>query len=104
MATPRWPLAIPDAIRQLEQFDRQPLARRDIGRFFGVDEVRAAPLMRAFGAEFVGHQRTFPPTKLLQQRRPGRPLRLACRAPTFSFDCALPAGQDSLIRRLQNVE
>ena len=105
MATPRWLLAIPDAIRQLEQLEQQPLARRDVGRFFGVDEVRAAALMRTFGAELVGHQRTFPRTKLLQQRRPGRPLRASM--PSSKVLVRLrSAGWSglSLIRRLQNVE
>ena len=35
-AKPRWLLAIPDAIRQLEQLDRQLLTRRDIERLFGL--------------------------------------------------------------------
>ena len=35
-AKPRWLLAIPDAISQLEQLDRQLLTRRDIERLFGV--------------------------------------------------------------------
>jgi len=49
----RW-LAIPDAISQLEQLDRQQLdrqllTRRDIERLFGVGKVRAAALMQTFG-------------------------------------------------------
>ena len=64
---PRWLLAIPDAIQQLEKLDRQLLTRRDIERLFGVGKVRAAALMKTFGAELVGNQRTLPRTKLLQQ-------------------------------------
>ena len=56
----RWLLAIPDAISQLEQLDRQLLTRRDIERIFGVGKVRAAALMTTFGAELVGNQKTLP--------------------------------------------
>ena len=66
-AKPRWLLAIPDAISQLKQLDRQLLTRRDIERLFGVGKVRGAALMKTFGAELVGNQRTLPRTKLLQQ-------------------------------------
>ena len=38
----------------------------DIERLFGVGKVRAAALMKTFGAELVGNQRTLPRTKLLQ--------------------------------------
>ena len=48
-AKPRWLLAIPAAISQLEQLDRDLLTRRDIERLFGVGKVRAAALMRTFG-------------------------------------------------------
>ena len=41
-AKPRWLLAIPDAIRQLETLDRDLLIRRDLERLFGVSKVRAA--------------------------------------------------------------
>ena len=58
---------MPDAISQLEQVDRDLLTRRDIERLFGVGKVRAAALMKTFGAEFVGNQRTLPRTRLLQQ-------------------------------------
>ena len=71
-AKPRWLLAIPDAISQLEQFDRQLLTRRDIERLFGVSTARAATLMQTFGAEMTGNQRTLPRTKLLQQLRKHR--------------------------------
>ena len=71
-AKPRWLLAIPDAISQLEQLDRQLLTRRDIERLFGVGKVRAAALMKTFGAELVGNQRTLPRTRLLQQLKKHR--------------------------------
>ena len=71
-AKPRWLLAIPDAISQLEQLDRDLLTRRDIERLFGVGKVRAAALMKTFGAELVGNQRTLPRTKLLQQLKKHR--------------------------------
>ena len=71
-AKPRWLLAIPDAISQLEQLDRQLLTRRDIERLFGVGKVRAAALMKTFGAELVGNQRTLRRTKLLQQLKKHR--------------------------------
>ena len=50
-ARPRWLLAVPDAIKQLEDLDQDLLTRRDIERLFGVSKVRAAQLMTAFGAE-----------------------------------------------------
>ena len=53
-APPRWLLAVPDAIRQLEALDRDLLTRRDVERLFGVSRARAAQLMRTFGAELVG--------------------------------------------------
>ena len=69
---PRWLLAIPDAISQLEQLDRTLLTRRDIERLFGVSTARAATLMQTFGAEMTGYQRTLPRTKLLRQLRKHR--------------------------------
>ena len=68
-ATPRWLLAIPDAIRQLEALDRDLLTRRDLERLFGVSRARAATLMQTFGAELTGTQRTLPRTQLLRQLR-----------------------------------
>ena len=41
-AKPRWLLALPDAIRQLEALDRDLLTRRDVERLFGVSRARAA--------------------------------------------------------------
>ena len=71
-ATPRWLLAIPDAIRQLEALDRDLLTRRDLERLFGVSRARAATLMQTFGAEMTGYQRTLPRTQLLRQLRTHR--------------------------------
>ena len=53
-AKPRWLLAIPDAIRQLEELDRELLTRRDLEQLFGVSKVRAAQLMATFGAGRTG--------------------------------------------------
>ena len=49
--------------------------RRNIERLFGVGKVRAAALMKTFGAELVDNQRTLPRTRLLQQlkKHRGRP-------------------------------
>ena len=55
-ATPRWLLAIPDAIRDLE-------------RLFGVSQVRAGALMTAFGAGRTGHLLTLPRAARLRQLR-----------------------------------
>ena len=68
-ARPRWLLAIPDAIRQLEALDRELLTRRDIERLFGVSKVRAAQLMATFGAGRTGHILTLPRAELLRQLR-----------------------------------
>lgn len=64
---PRWLLALPDAIVQLEALDRDVLTRRDIERLFGVSKSRAAILMRTFGAGTTGHLRTLPRKALLSQ-------------------------------------
>ena len=71
-AKPRWLLAIPDAIGQLQEHDRTLLTRRDIEQLFGVSRARAATLMQTFGAELAGNQRTLPRTKLLRQLRKHR--------------------------------
>ena len=68
-APPRWLLAVPDAIRQLETLDRDLLTRRDVERLFGVSRARAAQLMQTFGAALTGNQRTLPRTQLLRQLR-----------------------------------
>ena len=59
-AKPRWLLAIPDAIRQLEKLDQDILTRRDLERLFGVSKVRAVALITAFGAGRTGHILTLP--------------------------------------------
>ena len=59
-ARPRWLLALPDAIAQLDALDRPLLTRRDLESLFGVSRARAATLMRAFGAELTGSIRTLP--------------------------------------------
>ena len=71
-ATPRWLLAIPDAIRQLAALDRELLTRGDVEQLFGVSRARAATLMQTFGAELTGNQRTLPRTQLLRQLRKHR--------------------------------
>ena len=68
-AKPRWLLAIPDAIRQLEQLDRDLLIRRDLERLFGVSKVRATQLMTTFGAGRTGPLLTLPRATLLRQLR-----------------------------------
>ena len=78
-AKPRWILAIPDAIHQLNQLDRELLTRGDIEQLFGVSRARAATLMQTFGAELTGNQRTLPRTQLLRQLRKHRS-RAAFRA------------------------
>ena len=70
-AKPRWLLAIPDAIQQLEALDQDLLTRRDLERLFGVSKVRAVALMTTFGAGRTGHLLTLPRAALLRQlRRP----------------------------------
>ena len=68
-ARPRWLLALPDAIAQLDALDRPLLTRRDLEALFGVSRARAATLMRAFGAERTGSIRTLPRPALLRQLR-----------------------------------
>jgi hypothetical protein len=71
-AQPRWLLAIPDAIAQLETFDRELLTRRDLEQLFGVSKTRAAALMQTFGAEPTGNVRTLSRTQLLRRLRAQR--------------------------------
>ena len=73
-AKPRWLLAIPDAIQQLEALDHDLLIRRDLERLFGVSKVRAVALMTAFGAGRTGHLLTLPRAALLRQLRRHRKL------------------------------
>ena len=78
-AKPRWLLAIPDAIRQLEKLDQDLLTRRDLERLFGVSKVRAVALMTAFGAGRTGHLLTLPRAELLRQLRSRHRKRAAFR-------------------------
>ena len=71
-APPRWLLAIPDAIRQLDALDRDLLTRRDLERLFGVARARAATLMREFGAERTGNVLTLRRVDLLRFLRTRR--------------------------------
>ena len=66
-AKPRWLLAVPDAVRQLEKLDRDLVTRRDLERLFGVSRARAAQLMREFGAELAGSSRVLRRADLLRQ-------------------------------------
>ena len=66
-APPRWLLAVPDAVRQLEKLDRDLLTRRDLERLLGVSRARAAQLMRTFGAELAGSSRVLRRADLLRQ-------------------------------------
>ena len=59
-AQPRWLLALPDAIRQLDALDRALLTRRDLERLVGVSTGRAVALMTAVGAGRTGHLLTLP--------------------------------------------
>ena len=68
-AKPRWLLAIPDAIQQLEALDRDLLTRRDVEQLFGVSKVRATQLMTTFGAGRTGPLLTLPRAALLRQLR-----------------------------------
>ena len=68
-APPRWLLAVPDAVRQLEALDRDLLTRRDVEKLFGVSRARAAQLMPMFGAELVGAARVLRRSELLRQLR-----------------------------------
>ena len=68
-AKPRWLLALPDAIEQLEAFDRPVVTRRDVERLFGVSRAWAALLMRRFGADITGHVLTVPRADLLRRLR-----------------------------------
>lgn len=68
-APPRWLLAVPDAVRQLERLDRDLVTRRDLERLFGVSRARAAQLMRTFGAELAGSSRVLRRADLLRQLR-----------------------------------
>ena len=68
-APPRWLLALPDAIAQLETLDRALVTRRDLEQLFGVSKARAARLMREFGAERTANVQTITRAHLLRQLR-----------------------------------
>ena len=92
-AKPRWLLAIPDAISQLENLDRQLFTRRDIERLFGVGKVRTAALMKTFGAELVGNQMTpaADEAPAAAEEAPGAG-RVPCREGTRAPGRRAPAG------------
>jgi hypothetical protein len=71
-AHPRWLLALPDAIAQLETLDREWLTRRDLEQLFGISKPRAAVLMRTFGAERLGNVRMLARPQLLRHLRARR--------------------------------
>ena len=87
---PRWLLAIPDAIQQLEALDQDLLTRRDLERLFGVSKVRATQLMTAFGAGRTGHLLTLPRAALLRQLRRPR-TRAAVRGEAMRRDRVVTA-------------
>ena len=89
-AKPRWLLAIPDAITQLEALDQDLLTRRDLERLFGVSKVRATQLMTAFGAGRTGHLLTLPRAALLRQLRRHR-TRAAVRGEATRRDLVVTA-------------
>ena len=89
-ARPRWLLAIPDAIRQLDVLDRDLLTRRDLERLFGVSKVRAVALMKAFGAGRTGHLLTLPRAARLRQLRRHR-TRVAFRGEATRRDRVVTA-------------
>lgn len=65
-ARPKWLMRIPDAVRQLEQLERDIITRRDVQKLFGVSKSMANTLMlRDFGAERTSHLLTVPRTRLL---------------------------------------
>ena len=54
LAGPRWLLAIPDAICQLEELDRDLLTRRDLEHRFGVADVaRGLALRMDHGSQYL---------------------------------------------------
>ena len=71
---PRWLLAIPDAVKQLERLKRENLTRRDLEILFDVSRVTAAKLMKRFGATRVSQTAILPRTRLLDELRRQRKL------------------------------
>ena len=66
---PRWLLSLPDAIEQLEGYDRDVIYRADLQVLLGVSRTRAAVLMREFGADSVGPGLALSRPKLLRRFR-----------------------------------
>ena len=66
-APPRWLVAVPDAIKQLETLERNLVTRKDVERLFGVGRARAAVLMRSFGAELTGNNLTLTRERLISE-------------------------------------
>lgn len=79
---PRWLLSLPDAIEQLEAYERDVIYRADLQLLLGVSRTRAAVLMRDFGAESVG------PALALSRVRLLRRFRALVRAPAFDHAVA----------------
>ena len=67
--SPRWLLAIPDAIDKLGKLKRDTLIRRDLEVLFAVSNVTAAKLMKKFGADRIGHMAVLPKAKLVAYLR-----------------------------------
>lgn len=63
---PRWLLSLPDAIDQLEAYDRDMIYRADLQVLLGVSRTRAAVLMRDFGADSLGPGLALSRAKLLR--------------------------------------
>ena len=61
--------AIPDAMTQLGDLDRDLLTRRDLEQLFGISKPQAAILMRRFGAERTGNLGTLSREQLLRHLR-----------------------------------
>jgi hypothetical protein len=74
---PNWYPRIPDAVAQLESFDRDLLARTDdLGALLGVSHARAAQLLHRFHARPVGSQLVLDRAGLIRSLRAirrGRP-------------------------------
>ena len=64
-----WLLSLPDAIEQLEAYDRDVIYRADLQVLLGVSRTRAAVLMREFGAESVGPALALSRAKLIRRFR-----------------------------------
>ena len=65
--SPRWLLAVPDAIDQLRHLKRDLITRRDLQTLLGVAKARAATLMTELGATSTGCQKTILRTELIER-------------------------------------